>query len=375
MWKCDFEKGMMNYGDFSRIKRAMAKAERGEEITVGFLGGSITQGCLSSVPETCYAYLVYEWWKKSFPKATVNYVNAGIGGTPSNFGVARVDDDLLRFKPDFSIVEFSVNDENNNYYMETYEGLVRHILSDGSDTGLMLVSNVKYDDMSSAEDRHLVIGKYYDLPHVSMKHSVYTEVASGNIPIREISQDDLHPNDAGHELLAELIITMLEKIKAEMIPEDANRKILRSLKKPVTVNDFEHSVRLQNMNCNTERNGFTVDNEPQENIRQIFRNGYYAWKTGDSISFKTTCSSIAIQYRKSINKPTPIARVVIDHNYSEARVLDGNFMEDWGDCLYTEQVLLHGEYKEHTVDIQIIEDHEDDKVPFYLVSVIASHNE
>ena len=67
----------------------MRKAKSGEPITVGFLGGSITQGCLSSTPETCYAYLVYEWWKKQFPDTSVTYVNAGIGGTTSQFGVAR----------------------------------------------------------------------------------------------------------------------------------------------------------------------------------------------------------------------------------------------------------------------------------------------
>ena len=81
--------GIVNCGNWYRIKKVMRKAKSGEPITVGFLGGSITQGCLSSTPETCYAYLVYEWWKKQFPDTSVTYVNAGIGGTTSQFGVAR----------------------------------------------------------------------------------------------------------------------------------------------------------------------------------------------------------------------------------------------------------------------------------------------
>ena len=28
-------------------------------------------------PETCYAYLVYDWWKKNFPEGEFVYVNAG----------------------------------------------------------------------------------------------------------------------------------------------------------------------------------------------------------------------------------------------------------------------------------------------------------
>ena len=119
--------GIVNCGNWYRIKKVMRKAKSGEPITVGFLGGSITQGCLSSTPETCYAYLVYEWWKKQFPDTSVTYVNAGIGGTTSQFGVARADSDLLSHHIDFSVVEFSVNDDDNAHFLETYEGLIRHL--------------------------------------------------------------------------------------------------------------------------------------------------------------------------------------------------------------------------------------------------------
>lgn len=368
----NFKNGIVNYGDYSRIKAAMNKAASGEMVTLGFLGGSITQGCLSSVPETCYAYLVYDWWRANFPQAEVKYVNAGIGGTPSSFGVARVDDDLLSYKPDFCIVEFSVNDENTNHYFETYEGLIRHILKDSSHTGLMLVHNVRYDNMESAEDKHLVVGRYYDLPCVSMKHSVYPEVANGSIPVRDITSDDLHPNDLGHKYLSQLIIGLLEEIKASA---SGNETIdfSNQLPKPLTMNGYEDSKRLRNTNYKAEYVGFEEDNSPQEDIRQMFRYGYTARKKGAKITFYAECSSIAVQYRKSVNKPTPIARVIVDDNPEMLSILDGNFDEDWGDCLYTETVAKHLENKNHKIEIEVIEDHgSEDKVPFYLVSVIAS---
>ena len=111
----DYNPGILNEGDASRILRAMQKAEKGEPVTVAFLGGSITQGSVSSTPETCYAYLVYSWWKERFPKSEVTYVNAGIGGTPSQFGVARVEEEVLGYNPDFMTVEFSVNDSTQSY--------------------------------------------------------------------------------------------------------------------------------------------------------------------------------------------------------------------------------------------------------------------
>lgn len=205
----DFEKGMVNRGNWYAIQQVMERAARGEEITVGFLGGSITQGCLASKQENCYASRVYKWWSSHFPK--VNFINAGIGGTTSQFGVARVEEDLLNVHPDLIFVEFSVNDEGNPFFRETYEGLVRRILSDGA--AVMLIHNVRYDNMVSAEDIHLEIGRHYHLPCVSMRSTIYPLVASGEISNRQITPDDLHPNDLGHEMVASVIIYFLEKVR------------------------------------------------------------------------------------------------------------------------------------------------------------------
>ena len=56
------ENGIANRGNWSRLKKLMQRAKAGESLTLGFLGGSITQGCLASRPNLCYAYRVYSWW-------------------------------------------------------------------------------------------------------------------------------------------------------------------------------------------------------------------------------------------------------------------------------------------------------------------------
>ena len=180
---------------------------------MAFLGGSITQGCLATTPEGCYAGLTYKWWKDNFPKADFTYVNAGIGGTTSHLGVARVEEDVFSHKPDFLIIEFSVNDDKNAHFKETYEGLVRRVLKTENAPAVLLVHNVCYDTGVSAEDIHVEIGKHYDLPCVSMKSTIYELVASGKIANRDITPDDLHPNDAGHALLAEVIAYYLRGVK------------------------------------------------------------------------------------------------------------------------------------------------------------------
>lgn len=368
------EKGIINKGNWYKIKECMKKAVKGEAITVGFLGGSITQGCLSSTPETCYAYLVYEWWKKRFPKSEITFINAGIGGTTSQYGVSRVDDHLLKYHPDFVLIEFAVNDDNTEFFEETYEGLIRRTLSDKCKPAVMLMNNVRYDNGVNAEEMHLKVAKAYELPMVSMKSTIWPEVEAGRIKNREITPDDLHPNDAGHALVAEVITTLLEKIYEDMNTEDTPSDFGDSyLPCPITANAYENSVRYQNDNSSPEAVGFVADTEPQNDIREIFRNGWTAWKEGDKITFTVKGTGVAVQYRKSIKQPTPIAKVVVDGREDEAVMLDGNFDEDWGDSLHIDTVAKHMEHGVHKVEITVTKAHKEDVVPFYLVSVIGSN--
>ena len=103
----------------------------------------------------------------------------------------------------------------------------------------------------------------------------------------------------------------------------------------------------------------------------IFKNGWTATHTNDKISFEIECSCLAVQYRKSVQKPVPKAKAVIDGDEEHAVILDGNFTEDWGDCLYLEPLLHHAEKKVHRLEITVT-DAENIVRPFYLVSLIVS---
>lgn len=47
-----------------------------------------------------------------------HYVNGGIGGTTSHYGVSRAVTDVLMYQPDFVVVDFSVNDEPDEFFQE-----------------------------------------------------------------------------------------------------------------------------------------------------------------------------------------------------------------------------------------------------------------
>lgn len=368
-------------GNITRLKNLMKRAANGESLVIGFLGGSITQGSLSSTPETCYAYLVYEWWKKSFPNAAFSFVNGGIGGTTSHYGGARAWKDVLCYRPDIVTVDFSVNDDANEFFEETYEGTLRRLLMAPSAPAVVVLNNVFYDTGKNAQDYHNRIADHYGIPHVSIKDTIFPDVESGKIVRADITPDNLHPNDKGHSLVADEICKLLDSIKAEVEEEaiagenieDKSMKTEESivLPEPLTENAYEHSRLIQIQDNEAILDGFLVDPIEKKGMLDIFKNGWTAAHTNDKISFEIECSCLAVQYRKSVQQPVPKAKAVIDGDEAHAVILDGNFTEDWGDCLYLEPLLHHAEKKVHKIEITVT-DAKDIVRPFYLVSLIVS---
>ena len=365
----------------TRLKNLMKRAANGESLVIGFLGGSITQGSLSSTPKNCYAYLVYEWWKKSFPNAAFSFVNGGIGGTTSHYGGARAWKDVLCYRPDIVTVDFSVNDDANEFFEETYEGTIRRLLAAPSAPAVVVLNNVFYDTGKNAQDYHNRIADHYGIPHVSIKDTVYPDVESGKIVRADITPDNLHPNDKGHRLVADEICKLLDSIKAEMEEETIAGENIEGkstkteasvlLPTPLTENAYEHSRLIQIQDNEAILDGFLVDPIEKKGMLDIFKNGWTAAHTNDKISFEIECSCLAVQYRKSVQQPVPKAKAVIDGDEAHAVILDGNFTEDWGDCLYLEPLLHHAEKKVHRIEITVT-DAKDIVRPFYLVALIVS---
>lgn len=396
-------------GNCRGIVNLMKRARNAEKLTLCFLGGSITQGSLSSTPQTCYAYLVYSWFTEKFPTAKFTYVNAGIGGTTSQFGVTRLDEDVMPNRPDFCMVEFSVNDSANSYYREAYEGLVRRIRSMRSKPAILIMNNLFYDNGVNTQKEHNEIGEAYDITCISVRDAVRPEIEGGRIVRKEVSPDGLHPNDEGHMILAELVIEYLERIYSDYITANKAVPEERDLSdKPVTVNALERFCRVQNNSVEVVLKGFESDCSKKESLRDLFKNGWAADRIGDSICFEFYGSELAVQYRKTIKRPAPVAVAVIDGDEAHPVVLDANFDEDWGDHLCVDTLMYHGRVinpalihhgrvqlcepspeeqametelnelamlapkrKNHTVEVRIIETHENDQVPFYLVSFMT----
>lgn len=213
------ERGLVSHGDTARLAAVMAKARRGEEICVAAIGGSITAGGLQTKdPKNRYVARVAAWFTQTFPQAKVRFVNAGIGGTNSLYGAMRVRRDVLSKQPDLVIVEYAVNDNHPvPMFWASYEGVLRQILREPQQPAVVQLFFMQRKGENAQESQHM-LGRHYDLPMVSFRDAWWPEVRSGRVQWETMYADVVHPNDTGHVLASELLITLLQRVKEQPAP-------------------------------------------------------------------------------------------------------------------------------------------------------------
>ena len=204
-----FARSEVALGDPARLHRVFAKARRGEPVTLGVIGGSITAGALASRPDLSYAGRVETWWRRRFPATPIRLVNAGVGGTGSAYGALRAGEDLLASRPDLVIVEFAVNDGWNEG--ASYEGLLRQILALPG-TPAVVCLFMMWQGGGNSQESQARIGAHYRLPMVSFRDAVWPAMAGGRLAETELLVDGVHPNDAGHEAAALFLARLFERI-------------------------------------------------------------------------------------------------------------------------------------------------------------------
>jgi lysophospholipase L1-like esterase len=309
------QRSLVSAGDSSRLHRAMSKARTGQPIAIGVIGGSITEGAKASRPENRYPDLVADWWRNAFPKCHVDLVNAGVGATGSNYGCLRVQRDLLARKPDVVIVEFAVNDGASPVFGQTYEGLLRQILSaPGSPAAILLfMMNNTGHNQQAAQAR---IGEHYGLPMVSYRDALWPEIEAKHITWQDISRDIVHPNDRGHALAARFIINLLEKARSALPPDHALPPI-PPLPAPLLDDLYAHTAY------------FAGDSlKPSGNSGWLYEKS--AWRSdrpGSVIEFDIEGRNIYLVYFR-IRKDMGKAQVTVDD--ARPKIINGWFDQTWG---------------------------------------------
>lgn len=227
------ENSLISLGDTGKIKRILEKVQS-EQVTMAFIGGSITQGA-GAVPihTSCYAYRTVQAFRERYASMDadrVRIVKAGIGGTPSELGLVRYEKDILRYgkeKPDIVVIEFAVNDEGDETEGECFEGLVRKALLQPEPPLVVLLFSVFSYDWN-LQERMIEVGRRYHLPMVSIKNAVtpqFTKKKEKGLVVtkRQFFYDIYHPSNIGHEIMKDCLMNLFEKASVTAECEEQRR--------------------------------------------------------------------------------------------------------------------------------------------------------
>lgn len=343
-----YERAVVSEGNKARLAKAMKKAANGEDITVGVIGGSITQGSSATDHNNCYAELFHKYWVEKFPQSNVNFVNAGIGGTNSYLGVHRVDTQLLDSKPDAVIVEFSVNDTDKLMNKYSYDSLVRKILNCDSQPAVMLLFTTQ-EDGTSLWETHKEIGAAYDLPMLSYRAVVYPEVSAGTLDWKDISPDNIHPNDEGHKLIGQLVSRYLDSVYDDLDNIDDSSVAFDT---PAYTADYYKDAKMLGASDITPQEISGFEQGGNSAYPELFPDNFVTDGEG-YLKFETECKCLGFFYLKKVDGKGGKYDVYVDGE--RKGTLDADFKGGWGNYGETQQILISKDSEKHTVEIKLAE--------------------
>lgn len=345
--RTDYEKmvdrSLISVGDMTRMSDVFQKAQNGEDITVAYIGGSITEGYNAGTTEF-YAKTCTDLLQGYFPDITVTGVNAGISGTPSLLGNLRLERDVLSADPDIVFVEFAVNDGQEADYKNAYESLVRTLLTQEKDIAVVLLFTV-LDSGYTCQEHMSKIGANYDLPMISVHDSVYEEIEAGRMTWQDYSNDQSHPNAYGHKCITDFVDNYYQKV-LPVVAENVG-EVSKELPDPV------FSAKYMNMHYmdSATMDGVELDGFEQYDTHGSFHNGWmYRGTDGGSMKFTVECSVLEMVFKANNSDKYGTADIYVDGEKVKSVV--SNMSDGWNNPV-TAYLIDNDSSAEHTVEIRM----------------------
>ena len=196
-----------------------------KELNVAYLGGSITQGSGATEYSKNWVALTTKWLSDNFPEATINENNAGLSNTGSNYGIFRLEEDIINIAvPDLIFIEYTSNDWGRfgdlNISRQN-ESIMRKLYEVNPKIDIVfLFTGFSYD--SPCRRASTALAKHYGLPIVDpgseLKRRIDEEEGGD---YAKYSSDKIHPNNLGHAYYVELIGELLGKHLIDEAPDEA----------------------------------------------------------------------------------------------------------------------------------------------------------
>ena len=318
------QNSLMTLGDTSRMVKVLQKAAAGEEITIGFIGGSITEG-ISAGPDACWAKLTYNALCEMYPDTKINYVNAGLSGTNSALGIVRAERDLYsEYTPDIVFIEYAVNNGGEQMDKDSYESLVRKVLEKDNDPAVVLLFTVLKNEYS-AQPWMTMVGEYYNLPMISVGDALNPMFHAELMKWEQYSDDESHPNYWGHELVTDFNMNYFKQVKE--LADAADSADISALPEQALYSYAFKDMQLlerDQMNATAEGDFREVDS-----MVASFNNGWTKRSKGEaSISFTAEFRTLFLVFHCNNSDSFGDAEVYIDGTL--VNTISSNRPGGWG---------------------------------------------
>ena len=216
-------RGIPNFFEKARTKR---------ELTVAYIGGSITQA------QNQYRMQSLRFIQQMLPKVKIVGINAGVAGSDTELAACRIKEQVLDNHPDLIFIEFAVN----GGFPDGMEGMVRQIMKFDSKIDICFIYTVmsaqlKYyqtGDQPPGIKTLEKIASHYNIPSIHLGMAAADLAKNEKLIIKGnpkdnigkiiFSADGVHPiPEGGGKLYAEALARGMVKLQSDA---------------PIKVNDF-----------------------------------------------------------------------------------------------------------------------------------------
>lgn len=337
-------------GDVTRLQQVLARARRGEPLSLVTIGGSITEGAAASRAEYRWANRLAAWLGETFPQSEIRFHNAGIGATGSDLGAHRCARDVLAHQPDLVVVEFSVNHPDSELAAETMAGLVRQILSQPQQPAVMLLHTM-HRNGGNAQEQHGRVGDHYGLPRVSFRDAVWPEIDAGRLAWEQVEADLVHPNDLGHQLCARFLADALAAVLADL-PPDGRLQPPGPLPAPLLSDTYERCRLLSaDLAIVAENSGFAPD------VASRLGPGWSAAEPGSRLVLEASGTAFMLVFHRIKGN---MGRVAVRIDGADPVICEAWFEADWGGYSAVQPLASGLPPGRHRIEVELLGEHHPD---------------
>jgi len=197
----------------ARLQNVLRRLDAGQPVTVAVLGGSITTGYAAQPPqENGWAGQLKRWLDL---RGSVRFINAGVSGTDSAVAVQRLQAHVLDAKPDLVVLEFGVNDAwlDPTVRASSFEALLRRVLGAPQAPAVLVLGLTQSgNQMREATDLQLALAAHYGVTALDFGRWMQARVEAGKDRWAAVYDEPVHPNQKGHQRIAQALIETLQEV-------------------------------------------------------------------------------------------------------------------------------------------------------------------